>query len=222
MTSPLKVVMRKRTRSSFMVVVAMFVAVPAVTHGEPIRLTSGFLFTDFTDCCGPPTDLIASGAGAEVRLFGGWRDISQPFIADGLLNTSFSGVVEGSDAELRLGDEIFELGFFTFTVSIEGPRVPLPPVDDALNPVIVTFPGSFHGLLFGGESPIEIAGRGRGSFRALISPPSPQFARIETFFTFEDSAPIPEPSTILLLSAAGLAGLARRRNTHNTQHGSSL
>jgi hypothetical protein len=194
------------------IVVTMLLATPAVTHGEMIRLTSGFIFTDFTDCCGPPTDLIASGAGAEVRLFGGWRDISQPFIADGLLNTSFSGVVDGSDAELRFGDQFLELGFFTFTVSIEGPRVPLPPVDDELNPVIVTFPGSFHGLLSGGDSPIEIAGRGRGSFRALISPPSPQFARIETFFTFEDSAPIPEPGTLLLLSAAGVAAIARRRS----------
>jgi hypothetical protein len=206
--------MQRPDRCWLIIVFALLVPAPAVTHGEPIRVTSGFFFIDHTDCCGPPTELIASSASAEVRLFGGWTDTSPPFIADGFLNTSFSGVVEGSFAELRFGDQILDLGFFTFTVSIEGPRVALPPIDDELPPLHVTFPGSFHGLLSGSDSRIEIAGRGRGSLRALTPPASLGFAPIETFFIFEDSAPIPEPGTILLLSAGAITMLVRRRNRH--------
>lgn len=41
--------MTKNARYWFIFIVALLVAIPAVTHGEPIRLTSGFLFVDHTD-----------------------------------------------------------------------------------------------------------------------------------------------------------------------------
>jgi hypothetical protein len=201
-------------------IVALLVAIPAVTHGDPITtLTSGSFVIDHTDL-GSPTDLAASGLRVEASLFGGWVYASQPFVTGRFIDPSFSGVVHVRVAELRSGNRILRRRDFVsppwiFNVSISGPHAPKQTRDD-FEGAFVDFPASFRGLLSGvtneGEFTIDLTGEGRG-FLFFRSPPADGLAfAIDSIFTFQETAPIPEPGTILLLSAAGTIGLFRRRS----------
>ena len=218
MTAPLKVVMRKLAQHSFVALVAMLLATPAVSHGEPIRFTSGFLLIDYTES-GFPADFGASGPGTELRLFGTWTDLLSPSRVDGFIDPSFSGVFEFDDeesfTELQLGGRPLNFGG-RLNVSITGPRVPIPPPSDEFGSALLRFSGvfeaSFAGFTSEGEFlTLDISEPGGALlfFRLPDSPGSLGLREISAGFT--SSAPVPEPSTILLLSAGVLAGVARHR-----------
>jgi hypothetical protein len=198
------------------VFVALLVAAPAV--GEPIRLTSGFLLIDYTES-GFPADFGASGPGTELRLFGTWTDLLRPSRVDGFIDPSFSGVFEFEDeesfTELQLGDRVMNFGG-RLNVSVTGPRVPIPPPSDEFGSTLLQFSGlfeaSFSGLTSEGEFlSFDISEPG-GALLFFGLPPTPgSLALRETSAGFRPSAPVTEPGTIILLSAGGLVGLAKRR-----------
>jgi hypothetical protein len=210
--------MRKRAQYSFIVVMAMLVADPAVTQGEPIRFTSGFLLIDYTES-GFPADFGASGPGTELRLFGTWTDQVRPSRVDGFIDPSFSGVFEFDDeesfTELQLGDRSLNFGG-TLNVSVTGPRVPIPPPSDEFGSTLLQFSGvfqaSFSGFTSDGESlTLDISEPG-GALLFFGLPPTPgPLALRETSAGFRSIAPVPEPGTVFLLSAGGLLGWAQRR-----------
>ena len=201
------------------------VTLPSITHGEPLTLISGRFFIDHPEtevAIGSSTFMRASGPTATVDIFFAEGNyISPPSANDGFLDPSFSFGVEVLGADIRIGDRLLHRDLslvspWKLNVSITGPQVPLdPPPPDEDGRVNIRFPGLFRGSLSGvsdGEPfTIELSGRGRGSFNALDPAETGRFAPIESFFDFEESAPIPEPGTILLISAAGIAGLTTRK-----------
>jgi hypothetical protein len=209
--------MRKHDRNRCVLMVALLVTVPSIAYGEPITLTGGGFFIDHTEA-GNPLDMVASGPGVTLRLFGVWTEHVRPSLGDGFVDTSFAGVFAFDDleevAELQLGDRILNFSG-TINVSVTGARIPAPPPADDSGSGFIIFPGSFRGSLTGlaeeGEFTLDLTGRGGGFLNfGFPSTPGPLRMR-DTSFGFGPSAPIPEPGTLLLLSAGALAGLAKRR-----------
>ena len=221
MTTLFTAFMRKGDRHRFILVVVLLVAAPRVAHGEPIEFTSGFFAIDHTDT-GPPADFVASGPGTALNLFGAWTAHRGPSRVDGFIDPSFSGVLEfdGFDdeegfPELQLGERLLNLRG-TLNVSVTGPRLPIPSPSDEFDSTFVNFSGvlqaSLQGITHEGEVvAIDLTRRGGGFlFFGLPASAEPLSMR-DTSFGFGPSAPIPEPGTMLLVSAGALAALARQR-----------
>jgi hypothetical protein len=131
---------------------------------------------------------------------------------------------QGFFSELNLGDRILRdhpESSPTFDFGAVAPRVQIPSLENGESVLVffpVTFRGSLSGLFledFGGgqfkevEVTVGLIRRGRGSlafekFGDVISQAG------EIGFGFIDTSPVPEPTTLLLLTAAGIAGGVRK------------
>jgi hypothetical protein len=191
-------------------------AEPVVLYREPVTLSTGLFEIDETDHF---VDFGASGPGANVALRGFWHTRSLPVISETFVDDpSFSGdmfIPAGSSGEVRLKGRILSFeeldSPWTLTVAITGLPRPLPPEEGGA--VTVRFPGVFSGSLSGAfdQQEFTIPLRGSGTGFLSFAPTTGGFRPIASAFTFQDAAAVPEPGTILLLSAGAIAGLARRR-----------
>jgi hypothetical protein len=190
---------------------AILMTTPAAATAEPIRFTSGRFFIDYTESpAAGEFDAVASGASVALSIVGSWSFGSRPLLGDRFVHTTFFGAGSSDTAELRLADRIILLNSPTFDLSILGPRIQRPPAGEDQT-TFVRFPGLLVGSISGvsdeGMITMDVSGRGEGfhSFK-------PNGGLIDSGFSWEDTAPIPEPATILLISVAGVIAVARERN----------
>jgi hypothetical protein len=125
-------------------------------------------------------------------------------------------------ATLRDGSQSVSLNDVRFSLVFRAPPQPLPPVqDDGFGVPVAIFTavpfrmtGTFSGTSeeSGTLYSFDLLGQGHGTVTGAVI--NGVFLGFDGSWTFEPAAPIPEPGTILLLSATGLAGLIRRQGRH--------
>jgi hypothetical protein len=192
---------------------------------KALQIEGGRIVFDTTE----PDELLnvrVFGSGFEVFAIG-FRPTALDFpvpVRDGLAQPSFSATGDFGFATLRVGDARIDLGFTqgsnqgTFAFNFEATPSP---ARNCGGVVCTSFPFSFSGSLSVPASPIAYAltGRGQGSLitganlETDTEPvpdgvyPEPR----ETTFNFASPAVVPEPSTLLLLTGAGVISIARQR-----------
>jgi hypothetical protein len=103
--------------------------------------------------------------------------------------------------------------FSSFTGSAESVQTFFPDPGNGEIFITIDYPFRFSGLLVGVLNGIdyryELEGRGRGRINGLRFVESLRGRALNSSYTFEAAAPVPEPGTVLMV-AMGLAGVAVR------------
>ena len=197
-------------RSALLCCVAL--SMGTVANADPILLgtlqvTSGRLDLDWTDV---HLEADLDGRNFDLFLVGGLRGVGAPSLS----RTSSSSVdfVTGAQFSLQMGEQVWDVPDATFGFHLDaGPATFFPFANDS--PVgSAGFPFAFRGSLTGTsqdeEVRLDLVGRGESNFLAVADEES-VFLRWGSL-QFEDTAPIPEPSTLILLGIAAGAAVARR------------
>ena len=196
------------------------------TYAEPItptlRITSGFATIDTGDFPDSFWVFNASGPGFSLNLFEdlGLGTTSISLVPPINASTGWGSDPDNTSGSVRVGSRQFDMSSgVRISLSFSSPPLTTaPPLPSDPNEFIevsapFTMTGTISGLISDGrEFSYVIEGSGTTSFSGLLSDDR-SFMTVESqFHSFEDAAPIPEPGTILLLSAAaGIAGLRQRK-----------
>ena len=189
-------------------------AEPMVPTSGSFHITSGSLF--FNHASDDPFAVgTLSGDGFVLQLPDEERTTRGIFgILGPLINPSFQtgGVLFGT---LEINDAVLQLDpvFFAWQLSMTALPQPVPVVTDPLEGFSLIYPFQLSGFLFGNvsgtEYRYEVFGRGRGSL-FMVGPFEDGYVSGKyTNLTFEDTAAVPEPGTLLLI-ATGVAAIGRR------------
>jgi hypothetical protein len=106
---------------------------------------------------------------------------------------------------LSIGADVLELNGFSAAMKITAPPQGFPPVADPNRGFAINYDFSFTGSLLGVGADgrnyqFGLVGGGHGATSYIGPFPPDGFTRpIDTLLTFEAQAPVPEPSTVLLL-----------------------
>ena len=214
--------------------VAAFLAVPPASSAEPIQITSGNLDTTIT---GGPLTLAGEGFTFQGRVLHGVSpaDACRPCLPGGLLSLDASWV--GGDVR---GDAVFngiaypdvgtERSLSAQVITFTGTAGVVPAIEGSTASLTApfTFSGWFSlnevGLLPGGNPPppnVRADLFGAGMATVFLTRSDTVWVATRATYQFEETDPIPEPGTMLLVGTA-LSGLAlrqrRRRQRAVAQH----
>ena len=207
-----------RSVLTFLALTLVLGAVPA--HADPVVLTSGGFFYQRQEAF----IAHASGTGGAINAaYGFWAEFWYPPYA-----TACSTCVPGSSFEASLsermfedpatehefvgtfhvGDAVFTITSFVFTIASEAVRVPAENGVSFSNSARFTLDGTATGTSASGQT-TAVDLRGTGLVRLGFHSGS----WFSSEYRFDDAAPTPEPGSLLLLASGGawIATRVRRR-----------
>jgi hypothetical protein len=206
----------RRATFALIVLVGSYIG-SGTASGEPVLSSSALRITSGSGSIlwgSDDTVFALSGAGESFELFVEVDLEHHAFpgkvVGPFALDPSTSGIGPVLFGNIRIGERALTIEAFSdLTFGISAPIVPFGLPDPTGDAVFVPFyPFTFTASLTASGEELTFIGNGRGDADLFVFPDG-SGDMFNQGLTFEGTAPVPEPGTMLLLSIGAIAGLTR-------------